>query len=345
MPIEVPRNLIEFTRMFPDEEACIKYLMLARWADGFVCDKCAGTDGYWIESRRAVECKSCGRQNCLTSGTIMHRTRTPLQVWFYGCFLATTLTPGISALQFQSQVGISRYETAFQMLHKIRSAMVNPNRDRLHGIVEVDETYVGGEHKGAKPGRGDDSKAIVIVAVEVRTKRTEDKDEGLSAKERMIQGFKPKKMYAGRIRARVIPDASAEALTGFIQETVDTENTVVVTDGWLGYSGLEELGYTHSVHLSSKDDGKGWLTMAHLEIANFKAQWLGTYHGRVEQSHLQNYLNQFAFVHNRRFLDAGVPFLRVLQLGMAIQAPTYAQMYDPGKFGENVHKNPAGAII
>lgn len=123
--IPVPQSLLEFTRMFPDEEACVQYLALLRWPTGFVCEACA-SEAYWAPSKRAVKCPQCNTQTYLTAGTIMHRSHTPLQIWFYAAFLDTTLTPGISAVQLQQQLGLTRYETAFQMLHKIRSAMVNP---------------------------------------------------------------------------------------------------------------------------------------------------------------------------------------------------------------------------
>lgn len=112
--LSVPRTLLEFTRMFPDEEACEEYLKQIRWPDGFICEACA-SNAYWAPSKRSVKCTQCNADTYLTGGAIMHRSKMPLQVWFYAAFLATTLTPGISAVQFQHQLGISRYETAFQM--------------------------------------------------------------------------------------------------------------------------------------------------------------------------------------------------------------------------------------
>jgi hypothetical protein len=147
-----PRSLLDFQRLFPDEEACAAYLEDTRWPEGFVCPTCGVVDDPYRFKRRptVLRCRSCHSETSLAAGTVMHRTRTPLQVWFWGAYLLTSQTPGVSALQFQRQLGIKRYETAFQMLHKLRAGMVRPERDRIGAQwpVEVDETYVGGRTRG-----------------------------------------------------------------------------------------------------------------------------------------------------------------------------------------------------
>ena len=168
-----PTTLLDFQRMFPDERACGNYLERVRWPDGFVCPGC-GVAGaaYRFENRPTVlRCRVCQREAHLTAGTVMHATRTPLQVWFWGAYLVTTQTPGMSALQFQRQLGLHRYETAFQVLHKLRAGMVRPDRDRIgtQWPVELDEALVGGKTRGE--GRGVHHKTYVAGAVEVREKR------------------------------------------------------------------------------------------------------------------------------------------------------------------------------
>ena len=119
--------------MFPDEQACVAYLEQVRWTNGFACLSC-GAKGlaYRCESRPTVlRCRDCQRNTYLTAGTVMHATLTPLQVWFWAAYLVTTQTQSMSAMQFQRQLGLARYETAFQMLHKLRAAMVRPDRDRI----------------------------------------------------------------------------------------------------------------------------------------------------------------------------------------------------------------------
>ena len=130
-----PHSLPEFQRLFPDDAACAAYLEKARWGDGFACPHC-GTAGepFHFENRPGVlRCRKCRQNTGLTVGTVMERSHTPLNVWFWAAYLVASQTPGMSAVQFQRQLGLSRYETAFQILHKLRSDMVRPNQDRIGG--------------------------------------------------------------------------------------------------------------------------------------------------------------------------------------------------------------------
>ena len=170
-----PHSLPEFQRLFPDDAACAAYLEKARWGDGFACPHC-GTAGepFHFENRPGVlRCRKCRQNTGLTVGTVMERSHTPLNVWFWAAYLVASQTPGMSAVQFQRQLGLSRYETAFQILHKLRSGMVRPNQDRIGGQpenhVEVDETWVGGRTRGE--GRGVHHKVLVSCAIEVRAWR------------------------------------------------------------------------------------------------------------------------------------------------------------------------------
>ena len=170
-----PRSLPEFQRLFPDEAACAAYLERARWSDGFICLRC-GTIGepYRYSARPGVLCcRACRRETRLTAGTVMERTHTPLSVWFWAAYLVASQTPGISAVQLQRQLGLSRYETAFQILHKLRAGMVRPDQDQIGGKpdehVEADETWIGGRTRGE--GRGVHHQSLVAAAVEVRQRK------------------------------------------------------------------------------------------------------------------------------------------------------------------------------
>ena len=138
----------------------VRYLEGARWPRGFECPHC-GEKGepFRFEARPGVlRCRGCRRDISLTAGTVMERTHTPLATWFWAAYLVSSITPGLSAVQFQRQLGLGRYETAFQILHKLRAGMVRPDRDRIGGNlarkdhVEVDETWIGGATRGE--GRG-----------------------------------------------------------------------------------------------------------------------------------------------------------------------------------------------
>ena len=169
-PRGFPTTLPEFQRVFPDDAACARYLEHLRWPNGFTCPKCVKVgEPYRFAKRSSVvlRCRACHANVSLTATTVMKSSRTPLSVWFWGAYLVTTQTPGQSALQFQRQLGLSRYETAFQLLHKLRAGLVRPEREAIgdQHPVEVDEALVGGRTKGE--GRGNHHKTTVVGAIEV----------------------------------------------------------------------------------------------------------------------------------------------------------------------------------
>jgi transposase-like protein len=222
-PDEYPANLVEFNDWFNSDQACREYLEIIRWPKGFQCPRC-GTSRHWVIGKRGVkECAGCHHQTSVIAGTVFDGTRKPLRLWFLAMWLITSEKNGISAMGLQRQLGFSRYETAWTWLHKLRHAMVRPGRDRLSGLVEVDETYVGGEAEGLR-GRGSAKKSIVVIAVE-------EKEYGI-----------------GRVRLRRRDDASHASLAGFIQDVV-TIGSTIRTDGWSGYKGLEKLGYEHDAKI------------------------------------------------------------------------------------------------
>jgi len=225
--------------------------------------------------------------------------------------LVTTQTPGQSATQFQRQLGLKRYETAFQILHKLRVAMVRPDRDRIGDKwpVEVNEAYVGGKTRGE--GRGVHHKAIVVGAVEVRTK---------------VEKGSRRPIYAGRLRLEVVKDRSAKTLETFVTKSVESQSQII-TDGWVGYDGLSGLGYDHKPVVLGGDPEKtdAELPMIHLVFSNLKAWILGTHHG-VSQQHLQAYLDEFVFRFNRRFYPM-TAFNSVLGIATRVEAPTYEELY------------------
>src|SRR5229473_4358418 len=218
---EYPRNLTELEANFGTQEACQAYLARLRWPDGFRCPHC-GDSRSWPVRGVLRECAGCGCQTSVTAGTIFQDTRTPLPVWFRAMWWLTTQKNGASALGLQRVLGLRSYETAWTWLHKLRRAMVRPDRDRLAGRVEVDETYLGGEEAGLD-GRGALKKAVIVVAAE---------EEG--------------RHRIGRIRLRRVPNASADSLQGFIDGVVEP-GSVVHTDGWLGYDRVKRHGYRHRI--------------------------------------------------------------------------------------------------
>lgn len=279
-------------------------------------------------------CKACRRSTRLTANTIMHRSKVPLQVWFWSAYLVTSQTPGMSALQFQRQLGIKRYETAFQLLHKLRAAMIRPDRDKIGGVddVEIDETWVGGKTKGE--GRGVHHKALVIAAIEVRERKDAD---ALAATRSSHAEGKPlrKRVYAGRLRLRLLPAREGAVARKFTRENV-AKGSTVRTDGWAGYSTLNRIGYAHdsAVLYGDGEATDEHLPMVHLVFSNLKTWLRGTHHG-VSRKHLQAYLNEYVFRFNRRFYPM-TSFASILGIGTVSEAPTYKGIYK----GKWTHPNP-----
>ena len=313
-----PTSLPEFQRLFPTDEACSVYLEGLRWPDGFVCPSCSHkAEPYRFATRSSVvlRCRACKKNASLTEGTVMQSSHTPLSTWFWGAYLMTSHTPGMSAVQFQRQLGLSRYETAWAILQKLRSGMVRPERDTIGADwpVEVDECFVGGATRGE--GHGVHHKVCVVGAVEVRT-RTEDEKKHKRG------------VYAGRLRLAVVPDRTAESLVPFVTANV-TKGAMVRTDGHKGYDSLcEDHGYSHDVVVMAGDPERAekHLPMIHLVFSNLQTWLLGTHHGRVEPQHLQAYLNEFVFRFNRRFYPMN-SFHSVLGIAARTVSPTYDQLY------------------
>lgn len=296
-----PTGLRQFQRQFASEEACQEYLTTCRWPEGFTCPRCGHRRAYPMVKHRRWRCVACRHQVSLTSGTILHNTRTPLTLWFWAAYLMTTDTRGVSALLLQRQLGLRRYETAWMMLHKLRRAMVNAAREPLHGEVEIDDTWIGGPQAGLRGSRQLKGRraALVLVAVEKRGKAS------------------------GRLRMTVIPDFKATTLNAFIQQNL-TPGSTVYTDGLKTFTGLPEAGFRHitrtqPLRIDLRKGAKSVVPLADRAIGNLQQWLIGTYHG-VSRSQLQVYLDEFVFRHNRRKQPMAA-FQTLLGLG-TIRTPT-----------------------
>ena len=290
-----PKTTPEFDKFFATDQDCIDYLIKIRWPDGFRCPLCLHGEG-WYNNRGRFECKECGRQTSVTAGTILHQTRKPLKLWFLAMWYIANQKFGTNALGLQRTLGLGSYNTAWQWLHKLRRAMVRPDREKLKGVVEVDETYLGGKRAG-KRGRGAEGKALIAVAVE---------DKG-------AEGI-------GRIRLKHIEDASADSLEEFIKETVERGSTIR-TDDWKGYNSIHAYGYGRIIEPSND------MILAHRIIALMKRWLLGTYQGAVHPSHLSYYLDEFTFRFNRRTSRfRGKLFYRLVQQAMLVDPAPLATL-------------------
>lgn len=216
----------------------------------------------------------------------MHRTHLPIHVWFWAAYLVTTHTPGISAVQLQRQLGISKVDSAWFLLHRLRQGMVRAERAPLGGIVEADESYVGGPAKGRK-GRGvreAPTKTLIVGAVEIvsfQNKKGEHEER------------------AGRIRLEILRSASEDNIGKFLKKNVAAGSTVR-SDGWRGYSQTALKGYRHVRQVQgSPEYAKELAPHIHRVFSNLKSWLIGIHHG-VAPKYLQSYLDEFVFRFNRR---------------------------------------------
>ena len=318
--LSFPRSLPEFFRMFPDEQACLGFIEESRWPTGNkTCPRCGNGEFYGDSGGRAgrLQCRGCGYLFSVTAGTVMANTKLPLSTWLQAAYLMVTDKRGISAKQLQRDLGLPGYETAWNILQKLRAAMVSPDRSKLTGRVEVDESYIGGPQEG-KRGRGAEGKFLVVGAVEVRVS-----DDST---------------YPGRVRFRHVDNAIQPVLADFVLESV-AEGATVVTDGYEAYRILPEFGYGHQVESTARGLSQdAVLRHYHLAVSNLKVWLLGTFHGAVGRAsgqgtkgkHLQGYLNEFAFRFNRR-RDLYSAFRTMLGIAAHVRGPTREGLYAEGE--------------
>lgn len=304
MPHDYPRTLLEFEHWFRTEEACREYLFQLRWPEGFLCSHCASKQ-YWSKMSGLLRCGKCRKDITVTGGTIFAKSHLSLLIWFRAIWWVTNQKSGISAIGLQRALGLGSYRTAWACLHKLRRAMVRPDREKLSGAVEVDEATIGGRHRGGGGLHLGPTQSLVGVAVEIRGKDS------------------------GRIRLQQISDTSAETLETFVQLAI-APGTEVNTDGRWGYTGLSRLGYQYKpvvLARKGKQAGTVFLPRVHRAISLLKRWLLGMHHGRVTRKHLEYYLDEFTFRFNRRgSAHRGMLFYRLLQQAVMIEPTTIQEL-------------------
>ncbi len=238
-----PRTLAALESRFAEEDSCLEYLFALRWPEGFLCPHCSGFQA-WKMARGLWVCVGCRRQISVLAGTVFQDTHLPMKTWFRAMWNITSQKNGMRALGLQRVLGLGSYRSACLMLHKLRQAMVRPGREKLHGKVEVDETYWGAVESDGATGRKTLNKALIMVAAEV---------DGRGG---------------GRIRMALIPDFNRETLHRFIGESIDIGSTVC-TDALNSYRELK--GYRHDRKVQNlKHGGQAPLPRVHLVISLLK---------------------------------------------------------------------------
>lgn len=300
----IPSGLLLFRMRFATQRNCLAMLRRWRYPEGFRCPRCGGDRAWWIESRGLHQCRRCRRQTSLTAGTMFHGTRKPLSTWFLAMFLFVSSKRAISATELATQVGIT-LPTAWTWLHKMRVAMEDRQRSLLEGLVEVDESYMGGVEEG-RGGRSLKKKACVAGAVEMPEK---------------VRGL-------GRVRLAHLENAGATELEDFVTSQISPRASIR-TDAWRGYRRLGELGFRH-VAVNVKRSGlkaHQLLPGTHRVFSLVDRLLLGTYQGAVSRRHLQKYLSEYEFRFNRRRSKSrGLLFQRLLSAAVLDRAITYPEL-------------------
>lgn len=286
--VDYPGTYQELLAWFPDNGSCIAYLEKLRWANGFSCPKCGG-GSCWRTARNLLMCSSCGRKTSVTAGTIFHRTHTPLSTWFAAIWFVTSQKNGLSAQGLQRVLGFGSDETAWAWLHKLRRAMVRPDRDRLSGDVELDEIFLGGRATG-RPGASS-SKVPVMVAVERTTGGN-----------------------LGRVRMQVADRPNTSEILDFARSVV-AKGSTIHTDGTQLFRKLPSSGYRHEyINSYATEDKDSILPGVHLVSSLVKRWFADTLHYAVGDQHLAYYLDEYTFRFNRRkSAKRGMLFYRLLQ--------------------------------
>lgn len=317
MPVagrDYPRTWDQFLDWFPDDEACRHYLESIRWKQGFVCPDCGEVGEAFQGSRGRWICRHCRHQATVTAGTIFDKTRTPLRSWLAAVWYIVNQKQGVNALGLQRVLGLGSYQTAWTMLHRLRRAMIRPGRERLHGLVEVDEVFIG----RTPPNKTRDTKrkqrlrkelaeqrSLVMVAIEIKEPK----------------GF-------GRIRLQRVTNKSETAVLPFVLDAVEP-GSVVRTDGSAAYRKLQKQGYQRemTVQLGAEDPAHVTMPGVHRVAALLKRWLLGTHQGAVRPEQLDYYLDEFVFRFNRRTSRSrGLLFYRMLEQALVTEPVTYAQI-------------------
>lgn len=283
-------TLKEFNTLFPDDRACLEYIFKARWKDGITCPDCQHKDCFYpVVTRRCYSCSWCGFQVSPTAGTIFHKSSTSLKLWFFAMFLMTTSRNGVAAKELERHLGVT-YKTAWRMAHEIRKLMGDDKPGKLKGVVEADETYIGGVRPG-KRGRGAAGKTPVIGVVE----------------------------RGGKVHVKAVSRLTNAKIFGHLWNNVEP-GTTLYTDELPAYRYAKGFGLKHgTVNHGSGEYVRGPVHTNTIEgfWSQFKRSVDGTHHA-ISPRHLQKYLDEFAYRHNHRASGMALFPLLAAQTGAQI---------------------------
>lgn len=285
-------NILDFAKIYPDEDSCRKKFKEERDQIGVVCHRCNGKEHYWLENKQSYECKHCHSRQSLRSGTVMQNSKLPFRYWFVAMHLLTSTKNSFSSLELQRQLGHKRYQPIWEMTNKLRDVMgKRDNEYQLKEEIELDDAFFTTERidedkeSPLKRGRGSQKKTKVLVIAESKPV------------DNPKPGKKPKKVRY--IKMIVINDLKSHTIADKVREQI--ENTAdLTTDHSTSYTKLEEHVKSHNASVIPKEQIQKELPWVHTAISNAKRQLLGVYY-KIRPEYLQYYLNQFCYKFNRRY--------------------------------------------
>lgn len=313
-------TLLEFQKRFPDDAACAEYLEKLRWPDGFICPNCGHDGGYRLAERRLVQCAVCRHQTSVTSGTIFHKTRTPLLKWFWMVYMVAQDKGGVSMLKLSRELGM-HYDTVWNQVHKIRDAMrARDQQITLAGFIELDEAVIGRE---ARKAAGPASEGEVRPRKKRLGRRRSSATPYGKTQSEAVVIVERENMHAGHVVMQVINSTTRDDIREVVGLRVEPGQWFK-TDGAQSHWVLKSMGHRLDCWPMSGEDSCEELPIVHRIISLVKRWLLGRLHG-VSDRYLQCYLNEFCFRFNRR--DNNRPVYESLLKACALAVPvTYAEL-------------------
>ncbi len=284
-------NILDFVKQFADEKSCRVKMRNAREREGVICKKCNGKSQYWLKAKWVWQCADCNFRTSLRSGTVMENSNLPIRTWYLAMAFMTFTKKGISAVELQRQLGHTRYNTVWSLMHRIRSAMGKRDDSYgLKGMIEFDEGYFEKatkeqERKKLKRGRGSQRQSNVAVMAE--STKLENPKTG------------KKTSHCRYFKMKVLQTHKKEEVNELISGNLD-DKCIVFSDQSTGYVDITDYVEMHVSIKSDEETTKTTLKWVHIAISNAKRTLLGIYH-KIDGKYLQNYLDEFCYKLNQRY--------------------------------------------
>lgn len=279
-------NLLNFFRRFPNEQSCKEHFIKQRLNQGVVCKKCKSTQHYWLPSKNQFQCKACSFRTTIRSGTVMEASKLPFMYWYATIHLITNTKKSFSAIELQRQLGHKRYEPIWAMLHKLRLVMGQTDAQYyLSNEVELDEGFFS--NSDSKESK---KTAVLVAAESISLSKSETKKK-----------HKPDRK-AKFLKMSVLENRSKQAIFYEVSKMIK-QSTTVLTDGHHVFKNIKDLNLNHERYvMKDKRDVPKVFPWVHIAISNFRKILVGIHHG-IKSAYLQNYINEFCYKFNRRYLN------------------------------------------